>query len=212
MALSKTDPRQKLVRLIHVAKRDLNMDDDVYRSILLKIGKAESSSKMTVPELELTLEHMKRCGFKVRSKIKKNVKSRPLADDAESKKIRALWIFLHELGLVRNSSEAALAAYVKRMTGVEALQWLDREQSQTMIESLKKWGMRVLPTQVKELADKTAAAMHSGKLQLSKEEIYSVNDVYGKSQRFPSFDPLQDAWYVLKELSERESHVSTLNK
>ncbi len=203
MALSKTDPRQKLVRLIHVAKRDLNMDDDVYRAILLKIGKTESSSKMTVPELERTLEHMKRCGFKVRSKISKNVKSRPLADDAESKKIRALWIFLHEMGLVRNSSEAALAAYVKRMTGVETLQWLDREQAKSMIESLKKWAMRVLPAQVKALADKAAADIHSGKLQLSKNEIDSLNEVYGKSQRFRSFDPIQEAWYALMNAFER---------
>ena len=105
--------RQRLIRLIHVAKRDLSMDDDTYRAILLRIGKKASSADLTIPELEKVLEHLKRSGFKVRSKAKsaQAKPSRPLAQDGESKKIRALWLFLHELGAVKNPSEEALAAY-----------------------------------------------------------------------------------------------------
>ena len=136
--------RQRLIRLIHVAKRDLSLDDDTYRSILQRFGRKESSSDLTVPELEQVLEHLKRSGFKVRSKGKpakpKAVKakpSRPLAQDAESKKIRALWLFLHELGAVKNPSEEALAAYVKRIAGVDALQWISGEQAERLIETMK---------------------------------------------------------------------------
>ena len=43
--------RQRLIRLIHVAKRDLSMDDDTYRAILLRIGKKASSADLTIPEL-----------------------------------------------------------------------------------------------------------------------------------------------------------------
>lgn len=112
--------RQRLIRLIHVAKRDLSMDDDTYRAILQRIGKKASSADLTIPELEKVLEHLKRSGFKVRSKAKpaQAKPSRPLAQDGESKKIRALWLFLHELGAVKNPSEEALAAYVKRIAGV----------------------------------------------------------------------------------------------
>ena len=111
-----TPNRQRLIRLIHVAKRDLSMDDDTYRAILQRIGKKASSADLTIPELEKVLEHLKRSGFKVRSKSKSAPKpaqakpSRPLAQDLESKKIRALWLFLHELGAVKNPSEEALAA------------------------------------------------------------------------------------------------------
>ena len=39
MEITMTTPnRQRLIRLIHVAKRDLSMDDDTYRAILQRIG------------------------------------------------------------------------------------------------------------------------------------------------------------------------------
>ena len=131
--------RQRLIRLIHVAKRDLQMDDDSYRAVLVKVAKKTSAADLTVPELERTLEHLKRCGFKVRSKGKpaKAAPSRPMAQDPEAKKIRALWLFLHELGAVQNPSEEALAAYVKRITKVDALQWINGYQAETLIESMK---------------------------------------------------------------------------
>ncbi|MCM1513243.1 MAG: regulatory protein GemA, partial [Oxalobacter formigenes] len=134
------DPRKKLLRLIHVARRDLRMDENTYRDILQKITGKASASDMTVPELEKTLEHFKRCGFRIRHTIKTHgkrraVSSMPLAQDPDSRKIRALWLFMHELGLVRNASERALAGYVKRITGVDALQWIDSNQANTVIES-----------------------------------------------------------------------------
>lgn len=74
--------------------------------------------------------------------------TRSLADDAQSKKIRALWLDMAETGIVKNPSEAALAAYVKRLTGVDTLQWLSTEQASTVIETLKKWQKRMSkPTQ-----------------------------------------------------------------
>ncbi|WP_426122076.1 regulatory protein GemA [Methylococcus capsulatus] len=68
--------------------------------------------------------------------------SRTVDQEAQSRKIRALWLGLHQAGIVRDPNESALAAYVKRMTGVEALQWLDEHQASRVIEQLKKWGFR----------------------------------------------------------------------
>lgn len=128
--------RQRLIRLIHVAKRDLGQDDDTYRAMLVGCVKKDSAATMNAPELERVLERMKRLGFRVK-------RSRPLAQDGQSKKIRALWMALHEAGAVRNSSEGALASYVLRQTGVAALQWLTPEQASKIIESLKQWLTRV---------------------------------------------------------------------
>ncbi|PAK13966.1 MULTISPECIES: gp16 family protein [Burkholderia cepacia complex] len=132
--------RQRLIRLIHVAKRDLVMADDSYRSVLRQIGKKESAADLTIPELERVLEHLKRCGFKVRS----NKQSRSRADDDQSKMIRGLWIDLAGRGVVQNSSEEALAAFVKRMTGIDALEWLSSAQASRVIEHLKKWRNRTM--------------------------------------------------------------------
>lgn len=186
--------RQRLIRLIHVAKRDLSLDDDTYRAILLQIADKTSSADLTVPELEKVLEHMKRIGFKVRSKSKP---SRPLAQDEESKKIRALWLFLHELGAVKNPSEEALAAYVKRIAGVDALQWINGEQAERVIETMKKWAMRFLPQAVKALVPQVGA------LQLSDVERGQLNTVLNKAFTRQTFDPMRAAWERLNDVLKR---------
>ena len=132
--------RQKLIRLIHVAKRDLAMPDDSYRAILLQIGGKESAADLNAQQLERVLQHLKRCGFKVRAKGS----NRPLAQDGQSSTIRAIWLQLADMGIVRDRSEAALGKYVYRMTKVDALQWLSTEQASAVIEQLKKWQGRVI--------------------------------------------------------------------
>lgn len=197
--------RQRLIRLIHVAKRDLSMDDDTYRAILLRIGKKASSADLTIPELEKVLEHLKRSGFKVRSKSKAAPKqkpeqakpSRPLAQDLESKKIRALWLFLHELGAVKNPSEEALAAYVKRIAGVDALQWISGEQAERLIETMKKWAMRFLPQAVQALVPQVGA------LQLSDLERGQLNAVLNRAFTRQTFDPMHSAWESLNDVLKR---------
>jgi phage gp16-like protein len=191
--------RQRLIRLIHVAKRDLQMDDGSYRAVLLRIGKKASSSDLTIPELEKVLEHLKRSGFKVRSKSKQAQEkpSRPLAQDSESKKIRALWLFLHQLGAVKNPSEEALAAYIKRIAGVDALQWISGAQAERLIESMKKWAMRFLPQAVKELASQVGA------LPLSDVERGQLNAVLSKAFSRLTFDPMHSAWESLTDVLKK---------
>ena len=136
------ESRNQLIKLIHVAKRSLNMDESSYRQVLQTIGGAASAADLSVPKLELVLEQLKRCGFKVRSK---HPRQRKQADDAQSKMIRALWLELAANGVVRDSSEEALTSFVKRMTKVDALQWLSSSQASQVIEHLKKWRDRTNP-------------------------------------------------------------------
>ncbi|MDF0606665.1 regulatory protein GemA [Neisseriaceae bacterium TC5R-5] len=188
---SKTNPnRQRLIKLIHVAKRDLALDDDSYRAILMRIGKQTSAADLTIPQLDKVLEYLKTSGFKVRSKSS----SRPLASDMDSKKIRALWLFLCQLGAVRNPSEAALASYVKRLTKVEALQWLNSEQVVTVIESMKKWAMRFLPAAVKALAEEARA------IRLPASEAEALQTVLSKAFKYKTYDPMHNAWECLSDV------------
>jgi len=133
--------RPRLIRLIHVAKRDLAMDDDTYRALLVSCTGQDTSTHLTDAELNKVLAHMKRRGFKVRHAAGKS--KRPLAQSPQDKKIRALWLTLHKMGAVRDPSETALAAYIKRITGVDALQWLDIQQASRVIETLKQWQDRI---------------------------------------------------------------------
>ncbi|WP_297572651.1 gp16 family protein [uncultured Deefgea sp.] len=126
---------------IHIAKKQLAMDDETYRAMLTSVAGVESSKNLTVPLAMKVLAHLERCGFKAKPPTK--AKTRVLADDAQSKMIRGLWIELADMEIVRNSSEAALAGFVKRMTKVDALQWLSSKQASQVIEHLKEWLDRV---------------------------------------------------------------------
>ncbi len=135
--------REELAK-IHIAKKDLNLSDDIYRDILYQAGGVESSADLDYRGRAAVLDRFAELGWEAKSKGGTSPRShahssRRLADDPQSKKIRALWLELHSAGKVRDSSEKALASYVERMTCVAALQWLDSKQAQTVIESLKKW-------------------------------------------------------------------------
>lgn len=136
MSKGNNQQKQRLIRLIHVAKRELCMDDDTYRAILLQIGNTASSKDLSVSKLEAVLEHLKKVGFKVTPKKKSNI---PMATDSQSKMIRGLWLELHEKGIVNDPSEYALSKYVQRITRISALQWLDTHMASRVIETLKSW-------------------------------------------------------------------------
>lgn len=142
------DNRKHYYTLLAIGKAELGWDDEFYYGIwlpmqgaTLKDGKY-SATTMSIGQLCQAVEVMIKAGFK--PKHRKDKSSRKLADDAQSKKIRALWLEMHNQGIVRNPSEASLAAYVKRLTGVEALQWLSSQQASGVIEALKKWQKREL--------------------------------------------------------------------
>ena len=135
--------RLSLIKLIHVARRELRMDDDTFRLMLASMTGLEgatSSADLSVPNLLRVLEQLKQKGFKPRPN---KAGKRPQANDEQSKKIRSLWLVLHALGAVRDPSEEALANFVKSMTKVSALQWLSVPQASRVIENLKQWQHRV---------------------------------------------------------------------
>ncbi len=144
---SEVDNRKHYYTLLQVGKAELHWDDEFYYGIwlpmqgaTLKDGKY-SASTMTIGQLCQAVETMRKSGFKIKHSNDKS--SRKLAGDAQSQKIRALWLDMHKQGIVRNPAEASLAAYVKRLTNVDALQWLDTQQASGVIEALKKWQQRV---------------------------------------------------------------------
>lgn len=202
------DLARREIQLIHVARSQTGMDDDTYRAMLHDRFGVASSKDMDWRQRKQLLDYFKTLGFKVRSTGKytgavKANPSRALAADPESRKIRSLWILLHELGAVRNPSEEALAVYVKRLTKVDALQWINGEQAQTLIETLKKWAMRFLPAKVEAMARQCSDAIQSSVLKLPEDRVNELSGVIGAAQRYGTFDPMQDAYQVLmKALAE----------
>lgn len=134
MPAKRSDPerrRAKLIMLIHVGKKALDLDDETYRALLAEETGLYSCAAMAVWQLEKVLKRMRRSGFRSQQKRQE--------PDLQSGKIVGLWRQLHRAGKVRDPSVRALNHWVKRQTGVEALNWLSSDQASTCIESLKQW-------------------------------------------------------------------------
>ena len=136
----KFNKKANLIKLIHVAKTKLGLDDDVYRDILESTTGKTSSKLLTPAQLEAVLDRLKQLGFEVESKNKTGVKN--LASDAQSKLIRHLWLQLYDAGQVKNGSELALAKFVENRVHVSALQFLSTRHADMIINHLRQWCKR----------------------------------------------------------------------
>lgn len=139
---SADDTRRRELAMIHIAKSQLGLDDDVYRDLLWTIGRVTSAADLDWSGRKQLLEHLKKCGFKPRPPKAKAQGRELMGDDEQSRMILTLWQGLHAAGVVKDASEGALAKWIKRMTRVDSPRWLRADQKSMLIEALKKWNDR----------------------------------------------------------------------
>jgi phage gp16-like protein len=131
--------RRRALAKIHIAKKELGLSDEEYRDLVrATVPGKESAADLTDGELQRLLERLRQLGWRPRLP---RTAQRPLPPMVW--KARGIWLQLHELGAVRNPSWAALARFVKRMTGVGDLRQLSVKQGTVVIEALKGWLERV---------------------------------------------------------------------
>ncbi len=135
--------RRSLLAQAHMAAKHLGLDEDTRRTVQREITGQESCGAMSERHLHLLLAHYKTLGW--RPKPPRRAKTEQQANFPQARLIRALWLELKDHGVLRDASERALRAYVTRITGVAALEWLatDTEQANKVIETLKQWVKRV---------------------------------------------------------------------
>ena len=121
----------QLIRLIHVAKQKVGLTEEEYRALLEGISGKTSSTELTIAELEAVLKALKRLGFQVKKMAATpDEVGRATADQIDY--IKGLW----ELS-ARVKTEAALNAFIKRITGVPYLRWLDVKTAQKVILAVR---------------------------------------------------------------------------
>lgn len=152
--------KPQLIRLIHIAKGQLALDDETYRlKLLAAVGKT-SCSAMTLSELTTVYQSFQEAGFKRRftkktgALVSPNAKGQTKAP--EIPKIRAIWIAMHQQGFVNLPDESSLNEYVMRQTkkinsgiGVAQVGWLNANLAYKVLESLKGWHLRVMLASLK---------------------------------------------------------------
>lgn len=132
-----TQHRRSLIAKINVARHQLGMVEDDYRQLLFATTRKLSLKDCTEGQLTQMVEALKAKGFKPLPTGGKGTAQHPMA-----KKARALWISLHQLGVVHHPGEPALEAFAKKQLGCERLAWAKQSDAYRLIEALKDMAVR----------------------------------------------------------------------
>lgn len=123
---------------IHVAKKQLGLDEDTYRAVLVRATGKDSTKAMTERERSSVVEEFRKRGFKPASKG-----SRKRLEGQYAAKLQALWIAGWNLGVFRNRDDAALIKFVQRQAKVDHVRFLHHhDDAAKAIEALKAWMAR----------------------------------------------------------------------
>lgn len=123
-----------LLAKVHIAKKQLGLDDDLYRETLKAVTGHSSARDCSEAQLETLIKHFSKAGFKPKGKTFTGPSTKYAA------KIHALWISGWNLGVIRDNSDAAMEAFILRQTSISKAQWLkDPKDAAKVIDALKAW-------------------------------------------------------------------------
>ncbi|MCD5362776.1 gp16 family protein [Chromobacterium aquaticum] len=122
--------RNPALAKIHIAKKELALDDDTYRAMLQSIAGVSSSKDLTVAGVNKVLAHLKRCGWKPKTAAKTG--KRP----SVGRDRKALMDKVEALLAEAKRPWAYADAMAKRMFTVDKVDWLDAEQLQKLVAAL----------------------------------------------------------------------------
>lgn len=130
-----TATREQLAA-IHVLKTQAGLDDDTYRDFLERETGSRSAKLIAVSAAGKVIE-------KLRDLAGDGPKAAGAVaglDTPLGRKLRALWIAGHNLGLVRDRTDRAMLSFLERQTGVSHTRFLtDPCQGTQAVEGLKAW-------------------------------------------------------------------------
>ena len=192
------------IAAIHVLKARLRLTDEDYRALLKHLTGKGSSKDCTPAQQRQVRDHLQRLAERagVATPYVPRAGGRPVTDRSdEASKVRALWLFLHELGQVRDPSESALLAYTKRVVHVDALEWSARDRWK-LIEGLKDWAMRVLPGIVRARREQLRGAVLPPSLaeELARAELSLAQDIAENLKRL--FDRYEAVYQLQRRALE----------
>ncbi|MBF0095445.1 MAG: regulatory protein GemA [Alphaproteobacteria bacterium] len=135
--------RNPLVAMVHIAKKDLRLDDETYQSILTRVTGQNSTKGMSDRQLAAVVADFKRLGWTPKPS------SHPPATDGRrwrgpSRKgyvrlLYALWGELARTAKLDKPGPEGLRAFVKSKAEVDDPEFLTSAAATPLIEALKGW-------------------------------------------------------------------------
>ncbi|MAD35466.1 regulatory protein GemA [Tistrella sp.] len=131
------DDRTLRLRTVRAAARELGLSDDGLRDIYARTIGSRSAAAASAADLGRVLDALRAAGWAPKSRRRKG--DRRPAGSAQARKIRALWVSAHNLGITYDPSETGLGEWIQRQTGISAMNWVDPATLAKVIEALKAW-------------------------------------------------------------------------
>lgn len=130
------DRRTRLRRAIFASCRSLGLDTDDRHALQLEVTGRVSLTAMTDEEMEYLLQALK--GGRPALRPARGI----LPSGSWAGKLRALWISAYWLGVTRDASDEALAAWIVRQTGYGCAKWAAPKDAGRLIDALRDWMAR----------------------------------------------------------------------
>ncbi|AWX14251.1 GemA protein [Mergibacter septicus] len=128
--------RKLLIQKIHIAKNQLNIDDETYRLMLFTATGKRSCSEMNISELSHVFYAMKKRGF--RAKNIPNIQKKRTGADEKLIYINKVTALLTELKLPTTYADSV----AKQAFKVDCYNWLDVLQLKKLIQMLSVYHYR----------------------------------------------------------------------
>jgi phage gp16-like protein len=116
---------------IHIAKKDLGLDDETYRALLARVAGVRSAKDLNPRQIGAVLAEFSRLGWES-APAKKHGRKAPAAAPDRVKLVGKIEAFLAEA----KRSWAYADGMAMRMFQVERVEWLDPAQLQKMVAAL----------------------------------------------------------------------------
>lgn len=123
--------QQKAV--IHVAKSQLHMADEDYRTLLLRVARVPSSADLDEPGFEAVMVELGRLGFRLVKKRVQPGRREGMATPAQVGKIAALW-----KSFSGESDDLQMGRWLEKNFHVSHVRFLDNRRASKAIVALEK--------------------------------------------------------------------------
>lgn len=130
------DSRNSDLAKIHIAKKQLGIDDDSYRAMLQMVAGVNSAAHLSMDGRRKVLDHLRKVGFKTK-KAKRSYPGRPkpkqLAGTGKTALIKKIEAYLAEAKRPWNYAHGM----ARHMFKVDRVQWCTPEQLSKIVAALE---------------------------------------------------------------------------
>lgn len=124
------------IAIIHMLAAKARMDEDTYRSFLLREGGARSTKKLSRAAAGAVIDRL-------RTIVREPVWAKGAVaglDTPIARKLQALWLTGYNLGLIHDRTDRAMLSFLERQTGVSHTRFLHHPSEATpAVQALKSW-------------------------------------------------------------------------